>query len=565
MPSNWVLPKWSGSYADTLAAVGLAILIENLCRDGRQVTIRQRSDAFEITGPPIDYEEVDWETVQLHPLFQYVKIKEPDEELPLQYFDYLEQKRLADLQREWSKQSKKAKQLQDMESERPDGPEDRFYHFQRVHMLQGFGARNKLYLDIQRADARSFRSTLIDRLTQLEEGQARSVAKTAFQPSVSALQVFNPTVGKGINRPKADGAARGTLSGSYVDWFEEWLRFIGSDHLLYGFSIGDDIKISVPVPADISIDKLKLLAAEKGTNAWHSRKVDLFVVMDQVEFLLNQSGMKAANPWISFGQRPNEVISAVQTGYFKSLGSGKAVTNISSIGLPGWFPVKTSEDVELWKTLLGEHRKILQMLDEVKSEEAALLGIYRDFLSASDWKAFLEFLGAYGCLVIRRREKQPIRSFTIKHLEGLLMRAHTHLPIADVIRNEGFRNVAAAMKQATVGEQMHKSRGAQVFDIKYGLFQEIKRKARFPEQLIAAVAAFISEYNYENARRAEQLKNKGGRRRKSVSVDDLDKLNQLFIDHPSPNASETIAMLLIAYASAASGERADQQENQEEA
>ena len=82
-------------------------------------------------------------------------------------------------------------------------------------------------------------------------------------------------------------------------------------------------------------------------------------------------------------------------------------------------------------------------------------------------------------------------------------------------------------------------------------FQKIKRKACFPEQLISVIAEFVSEYNYENARRAERLKNeKAGRRRTSVSVQDLDQLNQLFIDYASPNASETIAMMLIAYASA---------------
>ncbi|KEO83529.1 hypothetical protein [Tumebacillus flagellatus] len=569
MATSWILPKWSGTYADSLAAVGLAVLIGRLVGDDQKVRILEENDSFRVTGPELNIEQVDFVGLQSRPAFQYARLKDDTEDPDCPdtgYLDYPQQKRLYEIWRERNKQSKAANDLLDENPEQVTGYNRRFPHIQRINMLQGFGARNKLYLDITKADGDAFRNTVIERLKLLESGQARTTAKTPFQPSVSDLQVFNPMVGKGVNRLKADSASRGSLPGGYVDWFDEWLRFIGSEHVLNGFSVGDDIKMSVPVPADISIDKLQEMALENLTAAWHSRKVDLFVVMDQVAFLLKMSGKNRVDPWIPFGKRPNEIISAVQTGYFKSLGSGKAVTNISSLGLPGWFPVETDDDVELWRELLHEHRRVLQLLDEEKSEEAALLNLYRDFLSAGDWRAFLEFLGAYGCLVMRRRERgRPIRSFTINHLEGLLMKGNEEqkrLPIAEVIRNEGFRNVAAAMKQATVSEQFHKSKGNQVFDIKYGLFQEIKRKARFPEQLVAVVSEFVSEYNFENARRSEQLKDRQGRRRKNVSLDDLDKLNQLFIEHH--RYSETIAMLLIAYASASSGEKSDSQENEEE-
>lgn len=569
MPSNWILPKWSGSYADTLAAVGLAVLIESLGGEGDRVKIQERGDAFLITGPPLNYEQLDVQQIQTHPLFHYVLLKENDPDCPSHYYDYLKQRRLQELAKERSKKSKKAKALLvenvEEDAEQVEAPDPQFAYFQRINMLQGFGARNKLYLDFSKADIEALRETLVSRLTLFESGQSRPSAKTPFQPTVSALQVFNPVVGKGINRPKADGTMRGSLSGAYVDWFEEWLRFIGSDHMLYGFKIGDDIKMSVPVPAEISLEKLFVLKGEKLTAAWHSRKVDLFLVMNQVSVLLDKSGFQGENPWIPKGKRPNEVISAVQTAYFKSLGSGKAVTNISSLGLPGWFPVESHDDVELWRDLLEEHRKVLQWLDEDKSEEAALLTVYRDFLCAGNWRAFLDFLGAYGCLVMRRREKErAIRSFSIKHLEGLLMRGEeSHLPIVDVIQNAGFKNIAAALKQATVGEQYHKTKRSQVFEIHYGLFQEIKRKAKFPEQLLAVIMGFVNEYNYENARRAEQLhkQEKSGRRRTTVSLDDLNQFCELMQTHRKH--SETIAMMLIAYASASSGQKSDDSDIQE--
>jgi hypothetical protein len=430
-------------------------------------------------------------------------------------------------------------------------PAPRFFLFQKFNILQGISARNKLIEELTAAEANEVLCAVKAKLKALADGQLLIDTPTKFDPKVAAVQVFNPTVGKGINRVKSDSAARGPLPGAFTDWFEEWLRFIGSDMIMAGYSLGEDIKMTVPIPARAGFRHLYRLTKLQTTPAWTSRKSDLYAVFDLIGFLLEKSDQQSESGWsygIDRGSSPRDVFSTIQTAYFKSLGSAKPVSNISSIGLPNWFPVHDEEDIFRWKRMVEEHRKIVQLLDEDKSEEAELLHLYRDFLSASDWYTFLHFLGGYGCLIMGRRErKKPIRSFHRANLEELLRVAD--LKITEVLKNQGFRNIAKAMKQATVSEQYQKSKGNQVFEIKYGLFQELKRKAKFREELLTVISEFISEFNYENARREEQLKDKPGRRRKRVSMEDMEQFADLLDKYSEKKHTEAIGMLLIAFAS----------------
>lgn len=116
----------------------------------------------------------------------------------------------------------------------------------------------------------------------------------------------------------------------------------------------------------------------------------------------------------------------------------------------------------------------------------------------------------------------------------------------EIVEDPGFRAVAGAIRRSTVTEQYHKSKGNQVFEIEYGLFQDFKRKARFLDQFVGALSEFVNSYNAQNARREEQLKGKGGRRRARLTVGDLDSVVKLIDEYDS----ESVAMLLIAYGSA---------------
>ncbi|UOF90618.1 hypothetical protein LSG31_22650 [Fodinisporobacter ferrooxydans] len=549
--NQFYIQKRTGTYADALAAVGLSKMIWAISRGTLETEVIEESGSFRVKlAESIDLEQADYSVLQREPLFYFIQTK-PEETPPAgaRTFNYIENKARADTLREARKRKKAGQDL----SELPEPPRI-FYSYQKINILQGINVRNKLFEEIWSTSLDDLAESVKNKLASLGIGQLSGDINTKFRPKIPAVQVFNPAIGKGINRPKPDSAARASLPSVFTDWFEEWLRFIGSEVVLWGYTIGDDIKMMVPVPGNIGMGNLETLNRLELTPVWNSRKADIFAVFDLVTFLLGKSEKKEIDEWAYItpqGMTPRDVISSVQTAYFKSLGSARPVSNISSVGLPDWFQIYDENDINRWTNLIEEHKKALQLLDEDKHEEASLLQLYRDFLSASDWIVFLRFLGSYGPLIMSRRDKnRPIRSFQSSNLEVLFRMSKIGLPVKEIIENDGFRGIARAIKQATVSEQYLKSKGQQVFDIKYGLFQEIKRKAKFREELLCVIAEFVNEFNYENARREEQIRDKPGRRRKRVSEQELSQFGELLDRYKGQKETEAIAMLLIAFASA---------------
>lgn len=118
--------------------------------------------------------------------------------------------------------------------------------------------------------------------------------------------------------------------------------------------------------------------------------------------------------------------------------------------------------------------------------------------------------------------------------------------LKEIVENEGFLNIARAIRRATVNAQYRKASGSQVFEIHYGLAQEWKRKVKYREQFVMALSEFVQEYNAENARHAEQIaKNpeRGKERRESISINDLNEVISL----TEKFGSELVGMLLLAY------------------
>ena len=112
--------------------------------------------------------------------------------------------------------------------------------------------------------------------------------------------------------------------------------------------------------------------------------------------------------------------------------------------------------------------------------------------------------------------------------------------ISEIVQDVGFQGIATAIRRSTVNAQYRKAlQRSSPFEIRYGLAQEWKRKVRFRDQFVAELGDFISSYNAENARHAEQ----GKERRKDVTRQDLDSVIRLI----DAFDSELVGMLLIAY------------------
>jgi hypothetical protein len=543
------LPKKTGTYADSLAVAGLERLLDLLGAGHSRIVDRGGFYGL-VLEAPVQLEDLDYESVRSSPGYPYVKLKNnsPD---PLGHIDYqAERERLLNFHELRNSLMKKGSLTeQDREQLRQAEPRPRWYLYQNVNVLKGFGPYNKLYERMETSSPEEFAQALRGKLSMLAtDGEGGSNGR-AFGPKVAAVQVFTPAVGKGLNAVKTSLSAASSLPSNFVDWFDEYLKYLGLSTVANARAVGKDIKLFVISPGNLNAGALGRLSDEffRLRLPWSSAQIDIHGALGLAKILVRQLIPDELDEYEE--TTPRNFVSGLQTAYFKRLGSAHALANVGFIGLPGWFPV-TSENSEEWLEILEEHMQVLRVLNEERSEEAELLFLYRDFLSADkgqalNVQALFEFLSSYAPFLVRARErKRYVRQFTTSNLRRLLMSLNRKF--REIVEDPGFRAVAGAIRRSTVTEQYHKSKGKQVFEIEYGLFQDFKRKAHFPDQFVQALSEFVNSYNAQNARREEQLKGKGGRRRARLTVGDLDSVVELIDTH----GSEPVAMLLIAYGSA---------------
>jgi hypothetical protein len=222
--------------------------------------------------------------------------------------------------------------------------------------------------------------------------------------------------------------------------------------------------------------------------------------------------------------------------------------NLSIINLPNWIPpLKGKEGAQALEALFDEHLGIIQVLDEGKGDEETLLQRYRDFLSSRDpnLTAFFDFTTAYATYVMGKLvRRQFVPRITTTSLEVIIMTNDQQRTrkLERIIHTPGFQNIAEAIRRSTVIPQYQKNAGTRTYDIRYGLGDRLKRKARYPLQFIEELSDFMHLYNQENARVAEKQKMQF---RKSITTEDIAQVAQLLDEYGDD--APAVAYLLIAY------------------
>lgn len=113
--------------------------------------------------------------------------------------------------------------------------------------------------------------------------------------------------------------------------------------------------------------------------------------------------------------------------------------------------------------------------------------------------------------------------------------------MSKILETEGFQNIAYAIRQATVTAQYRKQQKDRRYDVRYGLGQQLARKATYPQEFIAELADFLAKYNAENA---QVMENRPGPYRRSIRTSDIDDIVALIDEF---NDSRLICNLLVAY------------------
>lgn len=370
-------------------------------------------------------------------------------------------------------------------------------------------------------------------------------------PLLSATQAVNPEQGKGANRAKADKL---DIGGQESFWLLEYFKFAG----LYRAALPRVIQgkkdrktyIVMPSPEGISLRWYQAVfdTFQKEFWAGSAIQMDIQAALRYTAAMLEQ--WEAARQ--SSGRRRcvSDFIDGFAVASFKDLGSAVAMMNVATLRLPDWveWPTKLEQAQQL-KLVIEEQQKLIAALDEKHGEEEQLLRDYRDFLSSRDpaLDAFFAFTTGYAGHTIRKMSKrQPVRRFSTDNLEVIIManeerRKHADLrPLSRIIENSGFRNIATAIRRSTVIPQYQKVAGDTPYEVRYGLADDLRRKARNRNEFISALSEFMQQYVQENKRVFAREKRAV---RADITTKDIAELVQLIDEYDTL----TIANLLIAF------------------
>jgi hypothetical protein len=567
-----VLARESGTHGDVLAAIGLAELLADVTGD-RRVRVKSRGARFAVilsrprrpSGLVVTTPAPGYEYLQSRS-----NVALPKEVLPAQAVDYQtvrdtikalrEQetelhRNIAATQDEAQRQIFR-EQLHELRQQWPRPPSE-WRRYPPYLVLGAHDTANKLLQQIVRLPEDEVRNTV----------QAAIAALARQGPSgvgwrVKTVQLFTPNLAKGYGRLKPDSTERNDpTKAAWADPFLEWLRYRGyfaATVPVFHGSKGEHIRILAPIPGDITVAAYRSLVRELPTPRGGSpAKIDSLATLDIARLLIRRSDMAPTvtieddDDLVSIqGRAPSDVISGLSVTNYQSLGSARAVSAVSELAVPGWFPIENPADAGLWLEILDEHYAIVRALDDSHSDELTLLLGYRRFLeqrgdehgSEPALDALLDFAGAYGSFVIRARETgRRVRQFNADLFRRVVESMSS--TYGSILSDPGFQAVAAAVRRSTVSAQSRKARREEYREIRYGLLPDLRRASQLDDKnaLMIAVSEFIDVYNAENARR-EEATGRGWHAR--VTVDQFAAFARLVDD---ADGAGVIGALLCAY------------------
>lgn len=552
MYSKFKVKKGTGTYSDTIEAFGLANLlneIQNRAELNRpQLWIEDKGLYYELTPKPeIQLEQI--LKLSYFPLFQYV-VRNPLETFDENYFDYPKQRDLKKERQELTQKAykefagkDKSEQLKQKlieiekiySEEKFISPElDVYSQVVTPNNIVGF---DKLYRNIS-SNKNLFSEivkAILDYYSDLEI-ELKSKALKNFEDSVTALQIYNPTTGKGQNKGKASGASAGPIK---LNWISETMKISGaiSNMLCQLVKVGSSYDLKVVVPdfkkAEYSKQKQISLAFKKNIKGNTPLKVDilnLLIVNKQlIENTEEYKGFKAKN-----------ILTGLHSTYQKDLGQNKAVVNIAELQTPDFIEFETEDEAKDWVEFLKEQINIIGSIEELGDATQGLTA-YRTFLTSSHFQSWAKFIFWYDeHLISNLSRNKYVLPFKISSLNKFFNNMNMNeFKISEVISNEGFQKVAYAIRKSTVTLQ-YTPKDQRKFEIRYGLAQTLQNKSKSAADLAGFIGEFIATYNAETARYAEK---NGTVLRANIHENELNMFYGLLDKYPS----KFVGALLASY------------------
>lgn len=603
----YYISKTSKTSADTLLAVGVASYLAQihlkLYKSHTNCFIRDMGSCYALDFPlPLEHlERVSLSEITVVPAFNSHRQREKLAKKGLEgemiaSFDYdqameeskRDRERLKELPRYLQAPDAKLKHGDELASHGIHGPHTHLNHYQTINMMKIAGSFNELvqrWVSLTEDQMHLHLHLLLDLCAHPDNDIDAAITtwqKLAKEQHltgkalVSALQIINPTTGKGANRAKAREL---TIGNQESFWLLELFKFRGFLAAAAPFVIRDskDRKIYVLEPKEIELHLLEQIMQTFRAVLWPSSavKLDVLASLRLAQVLVHQyKKLYQTNTVIKkWGRRKiTSIVQGFEVTSYKDLGSAYATMNISTLHLPTWTwlpKLESSTQVRDAEALLDEHLTIIQHIRNSKGEEGAeeyeLLRFYRDFLSGNDLRPFWNFTTAYsGYLMSAFAANRYMPQLTTQGLEKLLVQQQVNeIPLTEILTNPGFKQIAYAIRQATVTAQYRwTQKNDRTYEIRYGLGQKLMRNVHHRTDFLYELSVFLLSYNEETAREEEKavraIANKTGKPlhpltkeersaynlRFSVSTEHIDEIAKLIDRFRSP---ELIGSMLIAY------------------
>lgn len=559
----YYVDKRTGTYADVFLAYGLAALLDsvlaNFIEDDRWVRIRDMGPYYEIElSHPMQQDWVDRAPFQ--ELAPYIQTGRTDPQI----LAAMPPSMIVDYQREWerfrqftnSAETRRNMSQEEIEKIKPH-PHFPIFAWVGERRMQALGSYNNLiqrwhnskpyFAENLRHILKLFAAPNAD-VEMVETDWRKSMKKLGadHQSEATLLQLFNPSQGKGSNEPKSSRLEMGNIKSF---WLLEYLKAVGIYHcavprtVKMGGKYSGDYKVYALAPVNMKLGVNDQVLQKFQEALWNDTavKMDILAALRYtrcfLEWCEEAQGKDLLAELLGTG-RPENFVAGMYTAYYKNLGQAAAVMNLSFIELPRWMRVDSPETVSLYKEVIQEHENIIRNVDEEKGGYELLVH-YRDFLSGGKWESFFDFTAAYGQFLMREwgLEHRWVQPFTTRNLEVIIMKSNQ--PLAPILESTGFRNIAEAIRRSTIIPQ-YRGREASEYEVRYGLGQELKRKALYNDEFIAALCEFMQSYNAENARVYEKT---GKQYRRNILTSDIEDIVRLVDTY----GATTVGNLLIAF------------------
>lgn len=557
----YYVDKCAGTFADVFLAYGLATLLDSVLshfvEGGHWVRIRDQGPHFAVElSHPLQKNWVDKAPFQALAPFIQTGRTDPQNLAAMPPSAVVDYQRELDRFRQYTQISQDLRRTMPQEQLAQAKPHPHFPVFAWVseRRIQALGSYNALVTRWQ-----SLAPHFVENLRHIlalcsapggdvgaVEGAWRERMKSLgvkAESRATLLQLLNPSQGKGQNEPKASCMKMDNVRSF---WLLEYLKAVGMYRCAVPRRVQgtDDRKTYAVAPVNIKLGVSDRVLMDFQDALWNDTavKMDILAALRYTRCFLDWCEAGQAQDLLAelLGQGPENFVAGMYVAYYKSLGQASAVMNLSFIELPRWMRVQSMEDVRLYKEVIGEHESIVRSIDEERGGYDLLVR-YRDFLSGGRWEAFFDFTAGYASLLMRELDKQHYwtKPLSTGNLEVLIVKSNESL--APILETPGFRNIAEAIRRSTITPQyMKRGDRPSGYEIRYGLGQELKRKALYNGEFIAALSDFAQSYNAENARVYERT---GNQYRKNILTSDIEDVVRLVDRY----GSSTVGNLLIAF------------------